>query len=151
MTRAHKDSGPIARPRQLWRRTKAVASRLRHDRDRGSGTVEVAVLAVVVLALVFVIIQVGLFYHARKVAQSAARQGVDAGRSFGSSPSDGVQQAQDFLARFGNSVRGASVSSDGSTNQEIHITVTGHVATLVPGVELPVTQDARGPIERWAP
>ncbi|MFI5688381.1 TadE/TadG family type IV pilus assembly protein [Streptomyces sp. NPDC051636] len=128
-------------------RWRTLAARLRPD--RGAGSVEVAVLAVVVLMLVFTIIQVGLFYHARKVAQSAARQGVDTGRQFGSSPSDGVAQAQEFLAKFGGSVRGASVSSAGSTAQEIHITVTGHVATLVPGLELTVTQDAHGPIERW--
>jgi Flp pilus assembly protein TadG len=134
------------------------AARLRSDRgtravrlrsDRGTGSVEVAVLAVVVLMLVFTIIQVGLFYHARKVAQSAARQGVDAGRQFGSGPGDGVAQAEAFLARFGGSVSGASVSSAGSSAQEIHITVTGQVATLVPGLKLTVTQDAHGPVERW--
>ncbi|MFJ3310922.1 TadE/TadG family type IV pilus assembly protein [Streptomyces sp. NPDC086549] len=129
------------------RRWRALAIRLRTD--RGAGSVEVAVLAIVVLMLVFTIIQVGLFYHARKVAQSAARQGVDAGRQFGSTPGDGVAQAQDFLAKFGGSVRGASVSSAGSTAEDIHITVTGHVATLVPGLELTVSQDAHGPIERW--
>lgn len=129
------------------RRRRPFAARPRTD--GGEGSVEVAVLAVVVLMLVFTIIQVGLFYHARKVAQSAARQGVDTGRQFGSSPSDGVAQAQEFLEKFGGSVQGASVSSAGSTAQEIHITVTGHVATLVPGLELTVTQDAEGPIERW--
>ncbi|KAB1141155.1 pilus assembly protein [Streptomyces luteolifulvus] len=128
-------------------RLRNLAARLRAD--RGVGSVEVAVLAVVVLTLVFTIIQVGLFYHARKVAQSAARQGVDTGRQFGSSPGDGVAQAQEFLAKFGGSVRGASVSSAGSTAQEIHISVTGQVATLVPGLELTVTQDAHGPIELW--
>ena len=123
-----------------------LVARLRAD--RGAGSVEVAVLAVVVLMLVFTIIQVGFYYHARKVAQSAARQGVDTGRQVGSSPGDGVAQAEKFLAKFG-SVRGASVSSAGSTAEELHITVTGHVATLVPGLELTVTQDAHGPIERW--
>ncbi|MFD7283847.1 TadE/TadG family type IV pilus assembly protein [Streptomyces sp. NPDC059862] len=127
-----------------WRN---LTARLRAD--RGAGSVEVAVLAVVVLMLVFTIIQVGLFYHARKVAQSAARQGVDTGRQFGSTPADGVAQAQEFLAKFGGSVRSASVSSAESTAQEIHITVTGQVATLVPGLELTVSQDAHGPIERW--
>ncbi|NUS90710.1 MAG: pilus assembly protein, partial [Streptomyces sp.] len=122
---------------QCTPRWRNLAARLRAD--RGAGSVEVAVLAIVVLVLVFSIIQVGLFYHARKVAQSAARQGVDTGRQFGSSPGDGVAQAQEFLAKFGGSVRGASVSSGGSTAEEIHITVTGHVATLVPGLELTVT------------
>lgn len=133
-----------ARNGQMWRgavRRGAV--------DRGAGSVEVAMVAVVVLMLVFMIIQVGLFYHARKVAQSAARQGVDAGRQLGSSPGDGVAQAEAFLAKYGGSVRGAAVSSAGSTAEELHITVTGGVATLIPGLELNVSQDAHGPIERW--
>ncbi|MFC8013382.1 TadE family protein [Streptomyces cinereoruber] len=111
---------------------------------------EFAVLAVVTLALVFTAIQVGLYYHARKVAQSAARQGVEAGRQFSASEGDGVAQAQAFLARFGGSVRGASVSSSGSSAQEIRITVSGSVATLVPGLTLDVVQHAAAPVERWS-
>ncbi|MEJ8632309.1 TadE/TadG family type IV pilus assembly protein [Streptomyces sp. MS2.AVA.5] len=117
--------------------------------DRGFGSVEFAVLAVVVLALIFTTIQVGLYYHARKVAQSAARQGVEAGRQFGASEGDGVAQAQTFLNRFGGSVQGASVSSSGSSTEEIRITVRGSVATLVPGLTLDVVQHADAPIERW--
>ncbi|QHV83461.1 TadE/TadG family type IV pilus assembly protein [Streptomyces sp. 604F] len=117
--------------------------------DRGFGSVEFAVLAVVVLALIFTSIQVGLYYHARKVAQSAARQGVETGRQLGSTPGDGVAQAQTFLARFGGSVQGPSVSSAGSTTEKIRITVRGRVATLVPGLTLDVVQHADAPTERW--
>ncbi|MDH2392221.1 TadE/TadG family type IV pilus assembly protein [Streptomyces sp. HNM0663] len=117
--------------------------------ERGFGSVEFAVLAVVVLALIFTAIQVGLYYHARKVAQSAARQGVEAGRQFGASEGDGVAQAQTFLNRFGGSVQEPSVSSAGSTTEEIRITVRGSVATLVPGLTLDVVQHADAPIERF--
>ncbi|MEU6987322.1 TadE/TadG family type IV pilus assembly protein [Streptomyces sp. NPDC046324] len=122
----------------------------RRRADRGAASVEFAVLALVVLALVFTAIQVGLYFHARKVAQSAARQGVETGRQFGASEGDGVAQAQSFLNRFGSSVRGASVSSSaGSTTEEIRITVRGSVATLVPGLTLDVVQHADAPVERW--
>jgi Flp pilus assembly protein TadG len=134
----------LERRRARWR-----AALLRPRGDSGFGSVEFAVLAVVVLVLIFTVIQVGLYYHARKVAQSAARQGVEAGRQFGASEGDGVAQAQNFLNRFGGSVQGASVSSAGSTAEEIRITVRGSVATLVPGLELDVTQHADAPIERW--
>ncbi|MER5556156.1 TadE family protein [Streptomyces sp. NPDC002793] len=123
--------------------------RRKRRHDRGFASVEFAVLAVVILALVFTALQVGLYFHARKVAQSAARQGVESGRQFASSPSDGVAQAQNYLSRFGSSVRGASVSSSGSSADEVRITVRGSVATLVPGLELSVTQHAEAPIERW--
>ncbi|MCX4826202.1 pilus assembly protein [Streptomyces sp. NBC_01142] len=131
------------------RRLVAARFRQRLSSDRGFGSVEFAVLAVVVLALIFTVIQVGLYYHARKVAQSAARQGVEAGRAFGAGEDDGVAQAQTFLNRFGGSVQGSSVSSAGSTAEEIRITVRGSVATLVPGLELDVVQHADAPIEVW--
>lgn len=130
-------------------RTGTAKGRSRWRADDGVGSVELATLALVVLMLAFATIQVGLYYHARKVAQSAARQGVDAGRQFGAGPGDGAAQAQQFLARYGNSVRGARISTSGSSAQQIRITVTGDVATLVPGLELHVTQHADGPVERW--
>ncbi|MFI7359597.1 TadE/TadG family type IV pilus assembly protein [Streptomyces avidinii] len=128
-----------------WRRLRA---RLRDKGDRGSGSVELAVLAVVVLFLVFAAIQTGMYFHARSVARSAATQGVEAGRQLGAGPGDGVAQAQELLAKYG-SVRGASVSAEGSGAEQIRITVRGTVATLVPGLELDVVQSAEAPVERW--
>ncbi|MER8160043.1 TadE/TadG family type IV pilus assembly protein [Streptomyces sp. NPDC094472] len=131
--------------KRSWRR--GAAARLRGD--RGAATVELAVLVPVVLVLALTAIQVGFYYHARKVAQSAARQGVEAGRQLGADEGDGVTQAQQFLSKYGNSVRGAQVSSAGSNADQVRITVTGSVATLVPGLELDLTQSAEAPIERW--
>lgn len=116
--------------------------------DRGAASVELASLAVVVLMLALSVIQVGFYYHARKVAQSAARHGVEAGRQYGAGPGDGVDQAERYLARYGDSVRASQVSASESTGEDVRITVTGTVATLVPGLELTVTQHADGPVER---
>ena len=133
-------------------RTKRPRRRTRCKRlrgDRGVASVEFAVLAVVILALTFTAIQVGFYYHARKVAQSAARHAVDAGRIQGATPADGAAQAREFLAHYGDSVRGYRISTAGTTAQTLRITITGHVATLVPGLELDISQHAQAPIERW--
>ncbi|MEU1224084.1 TadE/TadG family type IV pilus assembly protein [Streptomyces microflavus] len=128
---------------------RSITRRLSARGDRGFGSVEFAVLAVVLLALGFSALQVGLYYHGNRAAQSAARHGVESGRQFGAGAGDGVAQAQAFLARFGGSVQGASVSSAGSSAEEIRITVRGKVATLVPGLTLEIVQHAEGPTERW--
>ncbi|WP_394426991.1 TadE family protein [Streptomyces sp. SGAir0957] len=117
--------------------------------DRGAASVELSVIAIVVLLLVFSALQVGLWFHARDVARSAARQGVEQGRQTGSSPAEAVAQAEDFLAKFGGSVKAPSVSSDGSTAEQIRITVRGNVATLIPGLTLSVSQHVDAPVERW--
>ncbi|MFF3934118.1 TadE/TadG family type IV pilus assembly protein [Streptomyces hirsutus] len=132
---------------QRLRRLRA-ALRRRPGGDRGVASTEFAVLAVVVLALGFTIIQTGFYFHAKNVAQSAARQGVEAGRQYSAGEDDGVAQARTYLNRFGGSVRGANVSSSGSTAEMVRITVRGHVATLVPGLTMDVTEHADAPMER---
>ncbi|MET9734565.1 TadE/TadG family type IV pilus assembly protein [Streptomyces sp. NPDC006458] len=134
--------------RDLRLRRLRAALRRHPGGDRGMASMEFAVLAVVVLALGFTIIQTGFYFHAKSVAQSAARQGVEAGRQYGASEGDGVAQARTYLDRFGGSVQGASVSSDGSTAEMVRITVRGHVATLVPGLTLDVAEHADAPVER---
>jgi hypothetical protein len=58
-------------------------ARLRADRERGASAVEYAVLIPVFLVLAFMIIQAGIYYYARNVAQSAAE---DAARSARATP-----------------------------------------------------------------
>lgn len=134
----------------MRKKTRPLARRPgRASGDRGVASVEFATLALVILALTFTAIQAGYYYHARKVAQSAARHGVEAGRAQGATPSDGADQAGHYLARYGNSVRDAHVSTAGTTPRTIRITVTGTVATLVPGLDFTLTQSVQAPIERW--
>ncbi|MEU1628232.1 TadE family protein [Streptomyces sp. NPDC020096] len=123
---------------------------MRRGGDRGSFSLELAILAPAVMMLIFVCIQTGLWWHAREVALTAAKRGVDSGRTLGSSPDAGAATARSFLDRFGNSVRGASVSTAGSSATRVRIEVSGSVATLVPGLTLHVVQHAEGPRERWA-
>ncbi|NGN63209.1 pilus assembly protein [Streptomyces sp. A7024] len=117
--------------------------------DRGAYTVELATLTPIVLLLILVSVQAALYFHARQVALTAAKQGVEAGRSKTSSPAQGAATSREFLARFGNSVRNSGVSTAGSTAAEVRIDVTGSVTSLIPGVELDVSQHAAAPRERW--
>jgi Flp pilus assembly protein TadG len=124
-------------------------SRLR-DRldDRGDSVVEFAVIFPVILLLVFIVIEGALYFHARSVAARAAQVGVDAGRSYDAAPDDGAAAARTFLARAGNSVEnpGVAVQSGGG---QIAVTVTGHVSSLVPGLEFEVRQRAQAPVEEF--
>lgn len=123
----------------------------RHGADRGSFTVELSVLAPTVLVLILLCIQTGLWWHAREVAATAARTGVDTGRTLNGSPATGAAAAQSFLARFGGSVRDPAVTTAGSSATTLRIEVDGSVTTLVPGLTLHVAQHAEGPRERWMP
>ncbi|MGW6404476.1 TadE/TadG family type IV pilus assembly protein [Streptomyces sp. NPDC055134] len=140
MTRAAGKRRPV--PESRW-------SRLRERLDdRGDSVVEFAVIFPVVLILVFTVIEGALYFHARSVAARAAQVGVDAGRSYDASPDDGAAAARDFLARTGNSVEGSKVAVDSGGNQ-IAVTVTGTVSSLVPGLEFTVRQRAQAPVEEF--
>ncbi|WP_424892301.1 TadE family protein [Streptomyces sp. XH2] len=126
-----------------WSRSLARAAR---ERDRGALSLELMVVFPAVLLLILFAVHVGLWWHARNVALAAAQQGVERARVRGASISTGTAEARDFLNRAGGSISDAHVG--GSRGQTVRIEVTGHVATVVPGLTLPIRQHAEAATER---
>lgn len=121
------------------------------DDDVGSATLEIAILGPALLLLIFTIVQTALWFYARNLALAAAQEGADAARSYGLSPAVGITRARSFLDRSaGDSLQGSAVSSAGSTPTRVHISVTGHALSVLPGVPgFPVDQSASAPVERF--
>ncbi|WP_432540493.1 TadE/TadG family type IV pilus assembly protein [Kineococcus sp. SYSU DK002] len=131
--------------------------RLQLSGDRGSAALEMAFIAPVFLLLVFFGIQVGLWAYGRSVALAAAREGVAQLRVV---PDEQFAAAADPVVRahveqFATSVgresllsprAGTSWSADGTS---VTVQVTGHVVSLVPGLDLTTTQRATGTVERF--
>jgi len=134
--------------RRLRRRVISPAWAARLRSDRGDSVVEFAVVFPAVLVLVFLVIEGGLYFHARSVAAHAAQIGADAGRLYDAQPGDGSSAAYDFLRRTGESVEDPSVAVN-TTGNEIAVTVSGDVASLVPGLSLTVSQTVQAPIEEF--
>ncbi|MCB0996113.1 MAG: pilus assembly protein, partial [Acidimicrobiales bacterium] len=51
--------------------------------------------------LLLMVVQVGVWYHTRAVAQTAARHGLDHVRTINGSPSEGIDVASEFLDQSG--------------------------------------------------
>jgi hypothetical protein len=104
-----------------------------------------------VLLAAIAVIQASMWYYARQIALTAAREGLSAARSYQASPADGATRAQDVLSRTaGDSLRGASVSTAGSNGQRVRVQVSGIAQSMLPGVPgLRITQSASGAVERW--
>ncbi|MBW8800065.1 MAG: pilus assembly protein [Streptomyces sp.] len=96
------------------------------------------------------VIQASMWYYARQIALTAAREGLTAARAYQSSPADGAAQARSVLGRTaGDSLRGYSVAAR-STGQRVRVQVSGTALSMLPGVPgLTITQSASGPVERW--
>ncbi|NYI03244.1 TadE family protein [Allostreptomyces psammosilenae] len=103
----------------------------------------------IVLVLTLAVVQAGLWWYARQVVLTAAREGAEIGRAYQSSPGDGERQAWDVLERLGGGLSDVRVSVADSTPERVLVTVSGRAPTLIPGVEGPrITQSASGPVER---
>ncbi|MCX4598273.1 pilus assembly protein [Streptomyces sp. NBC_01549] len=118
--------------------------------DRGDTSIQMAIIFPFVLLATVAVIQASMWYYARQIALTAAREGLTAARAYQSSPAAGAAQAQDVLGRSaGDSLRGYSVSAS-SDGQRVRVQVSGTALSMIPGVSgLQITQSASGPLERW--
>ena len=115
-------------------------------------SLELAILFPVVLLLVFAIVQYGLWFHARPLALAAAQEGVTAARTYQADPGAGEARARAFLDAHADdgTLTAISISTAGSTQQQVRIQVQGRSLSLLPGTPgIPVTQSAEGPVERF--
>lgn len=118
--------------------------------DRGDTSIQMAVVFPFVLLATVAVIQASMWYYARQIALTAAREGVSAARAYQSSPADGAGQARSVLGRTaGDSLRSYSVLAS-SNGQRVRVEVSGTALSMIPGLPgLHVTQSASGPVERW--
>ncbi|MFD7407725.1 TadE/TadG family type IV pilus assembly protein [Streptomyces sp. NPDC059866] len=121
-----------------------------HD-DRGDASIQMAIVYPFVLLATIAVIQASMWYYARSIALTAAREGLTAARAYQASPADGTAKAREVLGRSaGDSLLGYSVSTTGSTAERVRVQVTGTAQSMIPGVAgLRVSQSASGPVERW--
>jgi Flp pilus assembly protein TadG len=118
--------------------------------DRGDTALQMAIIFPFVLLAAIAVIQASLWYYARQIALTAAREGLSAARAYQSTPADGAVQARDVLGRTaGDSLRNYRVSAS-SDGQRVRVQVSGTALSMIPGVSgLQITQSASGPVERW--
>lgn len=125
-------------------------TRRRDDGEQGSSTVEFVICAAGMLLLLMMVVQVGVWYHTRAVAQTAARHGLDHVRTIDGSPEDGIAVANEFLAQSGGGLDGARVDAT-RTAEESTVTITGRVVSILPGVSFAITVTVDAPTERIEP
>ncbi|MFE0847590.1 TadE/TadG family type IV pilus assembly protein [Streptomyces rochei] len=118
--------------------------------DRGDASIQMAIVYPFVLLAAIAVIQASMWYYARQIALTAAREGVTAARAYQADPADGTTRARQVLDRTAaDSLRSVSVSA-GSDGERVRVQVRGVAQSMIPGVAgLTITQSASGPAERW--
>ncbi|RKE02969.1 TadE/TadG family type IV pilus assembly protein [Streptomyces sp. TLI_171] len=146
-----RSDAPAPSRRRLPRALRDLARRLREGEERGDASIETAIVFPFVILFTVMVVQAVMWYYAREVAQTAAREGVVAARTYGSNVDTGVARANEAAIRLGGSaLRSPNASPKGSSATRITITVTGQAQSLIPGVDsFSVSQSASAPVEKW--
>ena len=117
--------------------------------ERGMTTIQVAILFPVVLFWIMLIVQYGLWWHAKQVANAAAAEAVDAAQISSASARDGEDAAASYLAQSGNLDNITITVSREPT--VVTVEVRGDAPQLVPGFAWSVTARSTAPVERFIP
>jgi Flp pilus assembly protein TadG len=125
-------------------------SRIRDERGAVS-LGQAVVIAPVLLFGLMLIVQAGLYFHARNVVEQAAQEGAAEARAFDGNEASAKQRALEYLGILGDRAltnRHVSVNRNPETAS---VTVSGDVISLVPFVSWSVEESASGPVERYVP
>lgn len=131
----------------MLRKTKDV----RRDERGAASLAQVTITAPVLLLLLMLIVQFGLMFHARNIAEQAAQEGAAAARTYDGSAAVGKRDARALLAEVGTGTlqhQQVKVSRDA---ERASATVSGVVVSVVPFIDLQVSESATGPVERFVP
>ncbi len=127
-----------------------MKTRVRDERGATS-LVQTVLIAPVLLLTLMTIVQFGLLFHAKNVAENAAQEGAAAGRRFDGSESSAEERARRFLDELGPGMLTTRDVRVDRTAETATVTVTGSVVSLVPGLDLEIEETASGPVERYVP
>lgn len=126
---------------------------VRRGRDRGSAGLELAIVTPAVFLLIALVLQVGLWYHARHVAFAIAQEGARAARSqhpsVPAAQAAGTARASDYLTRLGSTVM-LDVDIDVTRNADVaSVRVRATALRVLPFVSFPIDEVSTGPVERF--
>jgi Flp pilus assembly protein TadG len=118
-------------------------------RDHGAVAVEWLLIFPLVLATVMLVVQYGVYAHARSVAIASAHEGARAAAAEQGTSSQGIRTAREFLAQAGgDDVLTAAQITGSRTAASATVTVSGRALSLFPGLPLRIQQEATMPVER---
>ncbi len=120
--------------------------------ERGAMSLaQVVITAPALLFLLMLIVQFGLMFHARNIAEQAAQEGAAVARRFDGTQTQGREKALQLLTAVGEGTLKDRDVTASRTADTATVTVTGTVVSVVPGFSLSVSESSSGPVEKYVP
>lgn len=118
--------------------------------ERGVGGVSFLITIATILFLFTTLVQYGIWLHANRVAEAAAREGAVAAARFDGTAATGRSTAADYLDTSGAvAIRGSTVTVSRSPT-EAQVSVRVRIASLMPFLDT-AAATATTPVERFVP
>ncbi len=117
--------------------------------EAASSTTELVLLMPVALLAVMLVVQAGLYFHARQVVQAAAQEALEAAQGEGGNAHAGRLRAQSFLDETGG-VRRPIVEVAREVD-EVRVRVDAVAPNVLPGAAWKVAGTVQGTAERFLP
>jgi len=124
---------------------------LRREADRGVGAVELVITMPALLLAVMLIVQVGLWQHAKHVALAAAQEGARAARQHDATAADGRQRAEAYLAELAPTILDPRTVTAERTATTATVRVRGEAVSVFPWLGFAVDEASTGSTERFVP
>jgi Flp pilus assembly protein TadG len=141
---------------------------VREDRESGVSAIEFVFLTPILFFLIFGTVQFAMYFYARHVAIAAAQEGARVAREEAANPAEDwsgdaktkavawINQLSPSLldsnCRNGATTACVSTGTQGPRRADgwtVSVTVTASVPSLIPGVQLTVTETSTGPVEQF--
>ena len=124
-------------------------TRRRRRSDQGSGTAEAAVVLPAAYLLILTLIQVAVWWYAAHAAHAVADVALAAARADGGTPEQAQAEAAGLATQLGGRLLTNPTIRVERTTTTATVRVHATAATLIPGLDLPVTVELTGPTERF--
>ena len=123
----------------------------RLGRDRGSAAVELAVTMPALLLALLLIVHIGLWQHARHVAQAAAREGARVARGYDGTAAAGRNRAEGYVGALAPRLLAGPTVTASRAATDATVRVRARVVSVLPWPRLVVDESSTGPVERFVP
>lgn len=126
-----------------------VALRRHGERDAGYSVLEATIVLPVVFALLMFVVQWAIVWHARNVAEAAAREGLRTTESYTATADDGRADTLHYLAQVAPHALPDPQVTVTRTTGTATVHVHAPVMTLVPFGHFTVDETVTGPVETY--
>ncbi|WP_375504654.1 TadE/TadG family type IV pilus assembly protein [uncultured Jatrophihabitans sp.] len=132
---------------RLFRALSARWARTVPDRDGGFSTLEAVVVIPVVVIMTMISVQYVMVWHARNVAEAAARNGLRVARGYQATGPQGSASCTQYLDTVANKMLGQRSCTANRGGQTVVVTVHAKVMSVIPFGSFTVDESASGPVE----